>query len=131
MKHIVDTHAMLWFLGDSARLGANADAVLQNPNSELVLPVTALAEACWIIERGRVPVSIADVLAALDSDPRIVVYPLERTIVEKTLTLTTIGEMHDRQIVATALILQEQGETVAILTKDANIIASGVVPVVW
>lgn len=44
------------------------------------------------------------------------VIPLDRTILEKTLTLTDINEMHDRQIVATALVLIDQGESVALLT---------------
>ena len=46
----------------------------------------------------------------------------------KTLDCTAIPEMHDRQIVATALLAQEAGVDVAILTKDANITASGLVP---
>jgi PIN domain nuclease of toxin-antitoxin system len=53
MRHVVDTHALLWFLGGSARLGATARIVLGDPNSLLILPATALAEACWIVERGR------------------------------------------------------------------------------
>jgi hypothetical protein len=39
--------------------------------------------------------------------------------------------MHDRQIVATAIILQNQGETVALLTCDRNITDSGVISVIW
>jgi hypothetical protein len=39
--------------------------------------------------------------------------------------------MHDRQIVATALVLQAAGEKVVLLTKDRNITESGVIPVLW
>src|SRR5215210_169969 len=113
MKHVVDTHALLWFLADSSRLSAAADAALSDPGSELVLPAIALAEACWIVERGRVPLSVAELLGALDADPRIQVYPLDEAVVRKSLGLTTIGEMHDRQIVATALVLIDQAETVS------------------
>ena len=35
------------------------------------------------------------------------------------------------QIVATALSLAARGETVALLTRDANITASGLMPIVW
>src|SRR5258708_6086862 len=62
---------------------------------------------------------------------RITFLPLDRAIIERSNSLTTIGEMHDRQIVATALELQDQSETVAVLTKDANITASGVVAILW
>jgi hypothetical protein len=35
------------------------------------------------------------------------------------------------QIVATALLRAEAGASVALLTRDANITASGLVPIVW
>ena len=47
------------------------------------------------------------------------------------MSLSTINEMHDRQIVATALVLANRGETVQLLSCDKNIIASGLVPIVW
>lgn len=131
VRYIIDTHALLWFLGNSPALGTTADAVLQDPKSNLVLPAISLAEACWIIEKGRVSLSLADFLTALDNDPRITIYPLDRQVIERSNGLTGIDEMHDRQIAAAALVLQDQGETVAVLTKDADITASGLVPVIW
>ena len=130
-QHIVDTHALLWFLAGDLHLGANAKAVLQDAGSQLVLPATALAEACWIVQRGRVALAVSDVLTAIDHDPRIVVYPLDRAIIERSNGLAAIYEMHDRQIVATGLALQDSGDTVAILTKDGNITDSGLLSVVW
>jgi hypothetical protein len=47
------------------------------------------------------------------------------------LSVGAITEIHDRQIVATALVLIDRGDSVAILTRDANITASGLVPVIW
>lgn len=131
IRYIIDTHTLLWYIANNPLLGSNAGLVLDDPGSILVLPAIALAEACFIIERGKVSLTLADLLSAIDSDLRITFIPLDRAIIERTATLTTIGEMHDRQIVATALILVEQGETVAVLTKDNNITTSGVVPVVW
>jgi len=131
MKHVVDAHALLWFVGDSPRLGAAADAALSDPTSELILPAIALAEALWTIERGRVPLAAADVLSALDADGRFSIAPLDRATIERSSSLTSVGEMHDRQIVATTLLLIESGEAVSLITHDANITASGVVPIVW
>ena len=107
--YVIDTHALLWFLAGMAQLGINAKAILQNPAVRLILPVTALAEACWIVERGKVPLNVSDVLAALDADARITVYPMDRAIIEICNGLTAVGEMHDRQIVATALAIAAQG----------------------
>ena len=42
-----------------------------------------------------------------------------------------INEMHDRQIVATAIVLADGDENVSLLTCDRNITAAGVIPIVW
>ena len=100
--------------------------------SELVIPVTTLAEAVWIVERGRTSIPFAkDVIAAVEADSRTVISPLDKDVIEITMSLSTINEMQDRQIVATALLLAGRGEIVQLLSCDKNIIASGVVPIVW
>ena len=124
-KHFVDTHTLLWYLAGSSQLGSAAKGILQDPTSELYIPITVIAEACWIIERGRVALTVSDVFDALDNDGRFTIVPLDRTIVERSNGLTAISEMHDRQIVATSLVAQDQGETVDLLTKDGNITVSG------
>ena len=121
-KYVVYTHAMVWFIAGDSRLGPNAKQILSNPDSELILPITAIAEACWIIEHGRTSIpSVTDFLLTIDADPRVTVTPLDRAILDKTLTLTEISEIHDRQIAATALVLIEQGESVTLITRDKNI----------
>ena len=131
-KYVVDTHAMVWFSTGDSRLGQNAQRILSNPDSELILPITALAEVCWIIERGRTSIpSVSDFLLTIDADPRVTITPLDRTILDKTLMLTDINEMHDRQIAATALVLIDEGESVSLLTYDENIRATNLVPVIW
>ena len=132
MQYIVDTHALIWFLEGNPRLGIAAKQVLENSESKLVLPAIALAEASFIVERGKTSIpSVSDLHTAVNCDPRIVVCPLDRAIIEITNTLLSINEMHDRQIVATAIILKNHGEEVSVLTCDQNIIASGVVPIIW
>lgn len=131
MKYVVDTHALLWYLSGSPRLSAAARRVLEDPASELVLPAIALAEACWTVERGRISLSVAEILAAVDRDVRLDVLPLDRDVVARSLGLTPINEMHDRQIVATALVLQDAGDAVSLLTHDGNITASGLVSILW
>lgn len=79
MKHIIDAHPLLWFLAGSPRLGAKAGAVMRDPASELVLPATAYAEACWIAEHGEVPPLTAQKIRdAIDADAKFVIYPLDR-----------------------------------------------------
>ncbi len=131
MKYVVDTHALIWFWANSPRLGANADRILSDPNNVLVLPAIVLAEICWIVEHRAVGIALDEILIALDRDSRFVIYPLHREVIEKCNVLNAIGEMHDRQIVATTALLIDQGEMVSLITQDANIIASGLVPIIW
>jgi len=131
-KHVVDAHALIWYLEDNPKPGLLAKEVLADPASDLILPAIALAEACWAIETRRTAVSSqADLLAALDADPRINIEPLDRDLVERSSALTAVSEMHDRQIVASALRLADTGYNVDLLTRDQNIRDSGLVRVVW
>jgi PIN domain nuclease of toxin-antitoxin system len=132
MKYVIDTHALIWFLEGNQRLGTQAQAILSNLDSQLILLAIALAEAAWIVERGKTSIpSVNALFNAINNDSRIAVYPLDRTIIDRTLSLLTIQEMHDRQIVATAVILQDRGEIVALLTCDRNITASGLISIIW
>ncbi|MBC6431728.1 type II toxin-antitoxin system VapC family toxin [Nostoc sp. HG1] len=132
MKYVIDTHALIWFLEGNSRLGANANAILSNPDSQLVIPATTLAEAVWIVERGRTSIpSAKNLLSAVEADPRVVIYPLDKDVIETTMSLSAINEMHDRQITATALVLASKGDEVQLLTCDSNITASGLVTVIW
>ncbi len=131
-KNIIDAHALVWYLEGNPRLGANAKAVLDDPTSELVLPIIALAEACWVVEHGKSSIATTqDLLAEVDADHRLGISPLDRSILNKTQTMSIIPEMHDRQITATALCLADQGQSIAVLTRDPDIRASGLVPIIW
>lgn len=131
-EYVLDAHTLVWFLEGNPRLGANARAAMQDPASVLYLPIIALAEACWVVDRGRTSIpSVSSLLADVDADPRLALIPLDRTILDISLTLTSINEMHDRQIAATALHLATAGSAVPLLTCDGNITASGIVPIVW
>ena len=132
MKYVIDTHALIWFLEGNSRLGASAKTILADSNSQLILPAIALSEAVWIVERARTSIpSVSDLLNAINADPRIVIYPLDKTIIEQSISLLAITEMHDRLIVATAMSLKSRGEKTALLTCDRNITASGLVNLIW
>ena len=131
-EYVIDAHALIWYLENNPRLGANAGRVLDDPASVLYLPIIALAEACWTVQRGKCNIpSVTALLADVDADPSITLISLDRDILDISQTLAAIGEMHDRQIAATVLFCSGPGKNVALLTRDENITASGLVPVVW
>ena len=131
-KYVLDTHALVWYLEGNPRLGQNAKAVLNDPRNDLVLPIIALAEAAFIIERGRTSIpDVSILLQAVLADSRLEIYPLNWEVFQQTLIATAVPEMHDRQIVATALYLCTLGHSVNILTKDNTIVAAGLAPITW
>ncbi len=71
-KYIVDTHALIWHLVGNSRLGSNAEIVFQNPDSVLVLPIIALAEAIDIVQKGRTKIpDVQTLLQDIFADKRI------------------------------------------------------------
>lgn len=130
-EYVLDAHALVWFVEGNPRLGPHARAVMQEPNNVLYLPVIALAEACWVVDRRKTAIpSVSALLAEVDADPRLVLVPLDRAILDRSLTLPAISEMHDRQIAATALHLATKS-SVPLVTCDPDIASSGLVPVIW
>lgn len=131
-KYILDTHALIWHLEGNSLLGTAAKAVTSNSNSELILPAIALAEAMFIVEKGRCSLtSVRDLIDDVRDDYRISIFPLTSGILEETASLTAIPEIHDRLIVATGVYLKNLGETVEILTKDNEIVLASLLPVTW
>ena len=131
-KYLVDTHALIWFLEGNPKLGNNAKNILENANSELIIPVIVLAEAVWIVDKNKTSIpSVQDLLNAIDGDPRIIIYPLVQDIISQSITIPEITEIHDRLIVATGLCLKNLGEKIALLSCDINITESKLLAIIW
>lgn len=129
-RFVLDTHPLIWHLaGRSDRLGPAAHAALQRVDSGRavgLIPAIVIAELVYLSERGRVSISLLDVLAEIDRGENLQIVPLTREQLEELPHLTAIPEIHDRLIVAAARVSQAQ-----LITKDQQILASHLVAVVW
>ena len=133
-KYILDTHALVWYLEGNPRLSQRVRLIIDDPGSVMVLPLIALAEAAFIIDKGRTSIpSVSMLVNKVLADTRIEIYPLTLEIFERSLTAEgmRIPELHDRFIVSTALYFQDLGYTVSLLTKDETITKANVIPVIW
>ncbi len=131
-KYVIDTHALIWYVEGNEKLGNKAKIVFDNAKSILILPMIALAEAIDIVKKNRT--SIPEVIILLNrvfSDQRIEIEPLTLDILQESLNASAVPEMHDRLIVSSALAIEKQGFSVAILTKDKSIIESKLIKIVW
>ncbi|GBC76119.1 hypothetical protein HRbin07_00316 [bacterium HR07] len=129
-RFVLDTHPLIWHLaGRSDRLGKEARAVLRRIDSGRslgLIPAIVLAELAYLSEKGRVSLSLLDVLAEIDRGENFQLVPLTREQLEELPYLTVIPEIHDRLIVAVARI-----HNACLITKDQDIHLSNLVTVVW
>ena len=131
-KYVVDTHALIWYLEGNPKLGNSAKLIMDDSSISMILPIIALAEAIDIVGKKRTTIpATSDLLRDIADEKRIMVYPLTHSILSQSLFASAVPEMHDRLIVATALHLQSLNHKVAVLTKDASIVASSLISVVW
>ncbi len=131
-KYVLDTHALVWYVEGNPRLSAKVKMIIDDLNSELVLPLMALAEAAFLVERGRTSIpSVSVLMTSIQADTRIEIYPLTWDVFQQSLTTTAIPEMHDRLIVGTALHIQNLQHTTFLLTKDELILRSNLIDIIW
>jgi PIN domain nuclease of toxin-antitoxin system len=127
--HLVDTHTLYWYLTADPRLGANALAVMQAAEQGaglLVVPSIVLAELYYLnVKLGR-PLNMAAVFQALQAAGCYRFVAFEAADVLDFDAHAAVPEMHDRIIVGVCLRLG-----IPCLTRDARIINSGLVAIVW
>lgn len=129
MVYVLDTHAVVWFLEGSSRLGAAAKVAMSSPNADLVIPTIVLVEAGFLYSKKRTSVDVSAVQHALVAAANCLAYPLDELVVSMIPTSLNI---HDAIIVATALVYKNILKLpVEIVTKDTEIKTSGLVPTCW
>ena len=126
---VVDTHALVWHLEDSPKLGKAAARILRDRESELIIPTIVLAEARYLSAKNPPRVSWDEVLRFIASSAHASLFPLDDEIISE---LPVQLEMHDAIVCATAVywkhvLLLES----AVLTKDRRIVDSGLVATIW
>lgn len=128
--YVVDTHALVWFLEKSPKLGKNARKALHDNDSLKVIPSIVLAEIRFLFAKERFQTSLDHVFNVLKENPECVIYPLDTEIVR---ILPTTLEIHDAIITATALFFGKENESddVVVITKDKEIIDSDIVKTIW
>lgn len=124
--YVLDTHALVWYLTDDRRLGAQAEAVLNDPDSTLIVPAIVLAEIKDLARKGRFAQTLEDVLVVIETDPRCLVYPIDLDVIRAAPVQLDI---HDSLIVGVALV--QANAIDGVLTCDLAITNSGFVPVAW
>ena len=131
MIYVVDTHAFVCWATGGRRLGREAARIFSRAErgiDELRLPSVSAFEIALLVERGRLKTAgpWRQWLEALESTPGLQVEPLLLADVERARELGALVDPFDRLVAATALRLE-----CALITADARVAESGLVPVAW
>lgn len=109
---LADTHAANWFLRDDPRLSVNArqalDAVV-NASGRILVSAISVVEIVYLVEKGRLPAELynefdEDLLNPQGTFELVAVNSaVARALAE--IPYATVGDMPDRIVAATALVL--------------------------
>ena len=68
MKLLLDTHALLWWLADDARLGSRARALIEEPGNDAFISVVSLWEIVVKARTGKLEANIAAIVTAIEGN---------------------------------------------------------------
>ena len=131
---VSDTHALLWYLGNSKNLSAaalNAFGTAEKSGSLIYVPAIVIVELRYLVEKGR---------SILESDFRLVIdtlnnpnsaltfAPLNQATAQdiERIPRSVVPEMPDRMIAATAFNLN-----LSLVSKDSEISRLQNITVIW
>lgn len=130
---VADTHIIVWFLEEPAKLSLAADQALKNAvtdiDARIFVSAISLIEIQYLVEKQRISTSVLPTLLSQvrSPDPIICMLPVDLSIAEN-LTLISrddVPDMPDRIIAVTALL-----RGLPLITADKMIHASGI-SVIW
>jgi len=125
---VTDTHALIWYLQDDARLSPRASQYFdesERDGSRIYVPSICLIEIIYLLEKGRIPPNtlttfLADIQLP-DTILDIVDLNLPIILEARNVPRAIVPDMPDRIIAATALHL-----ALPLISRDSKIQLSSV-----
>ena len=129
MYYVTDTHSLIWFLTEEyKKLGKSALEIYEEAekrNLTIIIPSIVLAETLAICEKERIEVKFEDLLNKINDSLNYVIYDLDIEILKEVVKILKGHDLHDRIIVATAVLTKSK-----IITKDEKITKSKIVEII-
>lgn len=120
----LDTHALYWFLEDPDKLSPLVRRLLDT-RPAFVVSVIVLFELFYMERKSGGLVSLAKILRRLKFYKHEIV-PVDEKVFNKARKIREDLDLHDRIIVATALLTKTY-----LITKDERMIESKAVKTIW
>ena len=129
MDYVTDTHALVWYLGGSPLLGANARETFERAladDGQIIVPAICIAELVMLAEKRRVAIDLDAIMRTLRETAGFVLASLSSDVAVEIRTFTQFNDMHDRLIVA-----ETKARDATLITRDEAITSSKIVPIIW
>lgn len=126
MFYVSDTHAWVYYLLNKLPKKANkAFKSVEKGKSIMFVPTIALAECIYLIEGKKITLNLKELFVKFETGRNFVPVSLNFEII-KEISKVKLEELHDRIIVATAMLLNAK-----LITKDTKIKDSELVETIW
>jgi PIN domain nuclease of toxin-antitoxin system len=129
---VLDTHAAIWWMADTAKLSAKAKRAIQASVSagDLVMSAASVLEIATLVRRGRLELNrdLGEWLDDVQSLPELRIEPVTAAIAARagSFEAEVQGDPIDRLIIATAVVLDE-----SLVTADERIQSLDWLRTVW
>jgi PIN domain nuclease of toxin-antitoxin system len=125
MQFLLDTVTIIRHFSDSGIIGKKAQDMLDADNNSFYISVISLMEIMYLAEKNRIKINLSDTMEKINSSALYTIIDLTVDVIN-VATNINFYELHDRMILATALLLD-----VPILSSDERFQEIKKVKVIW
>jgi len=116
-------------MAEDKRLGKLAEEkfnLAEKGKAIILIPTIVLAEILYILEKKNYNMKFRDIINKIEFSWNFKIMPLDLRIIKEIVNLRKLNDLHDRIIVASALVMNA-----GLITKDESIKRSRYVEVIW
>jgi PIN domain nuclease of toxin-antitoxin system len=126
--YLLDTHALLWFLGGDERISTKSKNVIADPKNRCFISIASLWEMAIKMKIGKLDLDLEfKEFANYFSNYNIEILPIAFEHVLETMNL----EDHHRDPFDSIIIAQAKHESWTIISKDENFPRYAQVKLIW
>lgn len=129
MEIVIDTHALIWYLTADKKLSRKAKHIIEEAIKDkrrLIISIVVLMEVLVLVEKKKLKFTWEEFNQKISEFPNLIIYPIGTDVFEVMKNVGETLELHDRILVATAII-----HKAVIISKDPEILSLKDIKTVW